>query len=175
MTTLAVATPHALVLTVSHGCFSANPLICGDTRAAASLNLKSCIEFHHAISLSNAAPPEGFAAILRNSRYARHSRMRAAPIKLLGLNLAIRLPSDPAFAVPVFATPSLRCQTSGRVAPLKGTLLAFKAARHNHLRPIPLPQASRFRPIFQVLFCCFFAEDKCRMLMAQACLTRVSQ
>jgi hypothetical protein len=29
MTAFAVATPHALVLSVSHGCFSANPLICG--------------------------------------------------------------------------------------------------------------------------------------------------
>ena len=46
MATLAVATPHALILTVSHGCFSANPLICGDTRAAASLDPKSLTEFH---------------------------------------------------------------------------------------------------------------------------------
>ena len=34
MTTFAVATPHALVLTVSHGCCSANPLICGGINAA---------------------------------------------------------------------------------------------------------------------------------------------
>ena len=54
----------------------------------------------------------------------------------------------------------LRCQPLG-AEPLKGLLRAFEAARHHHLGPIPWPQASRFRPIFQVLFCrgpmCFFA------------------
>ncbi|HML09190.1 MAG TPA: hypothetical protein VK430_13805 [Xanthobacteraceae bacterium] len=34
MTTFAVATPHALVLTVSHGLLFCQPLICGGTNAA---------------------------------------------------------------------------------------------------------------------------------------------
>lgn len=46
----------------------------------------------------------------------------------------------------------LRCQPLGAEL-LKGLLRAFEAARHHHLGPIPWPQASRFRPIFQVLFC----------------------
>src|SRR5579871_4970230 len=36
MATLAVATPHAFVLTVSHGCCSANPLSCDGSAAAVS-------------------------------------------------------------------------------------------------------------------------------------------
>jgi hypothetical protein len=40
-TTFAVATPHALVLTVSHDCCSTNPLICGGTDAAVSLHCMS--------------------------------------------------------------------------------------------------------------------------------------
>ena len=46
----------------------------------------------------------------------------------------------------------LRCQPLGAEL-LKSLLRAFEAARHHHLGPIPWPQASRFRPIFQVLFC----------------------
>jgi hypothetical protein len=46
----------------------------------------------------------------------------------------------------------LRCQPLGAEL-LKSLLRAFKAARRHHLGPIPWPQASRFRPIFQVLFC----------------------
>jgi hypothetical protein len=43
VTTFAVATPHALVLTVSHGCCSANPLIYSGMHAAISpgLNVSS--------------------------------------------------------------------------------------------------------------------------------------
>jgi hypothetical protein len=36
--TFAVATPHALVLTVSHDLLFRQPLICGGTNAAASLH-----------------------------------------------------------------------------------------------------------------------------------------
>ena len=46
----------------------------------------------------------------------------------------------------------LRCQPLGAEL-LKSLLRAFEAARRHHLGPIPCPQASRFRPIFQVLFC----------------------
>src|SRR5579862_3016568 len=45
----------------------------------------------------------------------------------------------------------LRCQPLGAEL-LKSLLRAFEAARRHHLGPIPWPQASRFRPIFQVLF-----------------------
>jgi hypothetical protein len=38
MTTFAVATPHSLVLTVSHGLLFCQPLICGGTDAAVSPN-----------------------------------------------------------------------------------------------------------------------------------------
>jgi hypothetical protein len=100
MATLAVATPHALVLTVSHGCFSANPFICGETRAAASLDPKSFTEFHYAVmsqqiqlsantALSQSSHHRRARRNAANLRYALHSKMRAAPIKLLGLNLAI--------------------------------------------------------------------------------------
>jgi hypothetical protein len=75
----------------------------------------------------------------------------------------------------------LRCQPLGAEL-LKSLLRAFEAARHHHLGPIPWPQASRFRPIFQVLFCrgqsaflpgskCFFAGVKalfCRGPMLRA-------
>jgi len=40
-----------------------------------------------------------------------------------------------------------------RCRPLRGTLLAFKAARRDHVGPIPAAQASRFRQTFQALFC----------------------
>src|ERR1700722_1554018 len=67
-----------------------------------------------------------------------------------------RLPSDPAFAVPAFVSPACAANLwEGYTS--KGTLLAFKAARHHYSGPIPYAQASRFRPIFQVLFCRFFA------------------
>jgi hypothetical protein len=58
----------------------------------------------------------------------------------------------------------LRCQPLGAEL-LKSLLRAFEAARHHHLGPIPWPQASRFRPIFQVLFCrgpsAFLPGSKC--------------
>jgi hypothetical protein len=46
----------------------------------------------------------------------------------------------------------LRCQPLGAEL-LKSLLRVFEAARRHHFGPIPWPQASRFRPIFQVLFC----------------------
>ena len=69
----------------------------------------------------------------------------------------------------------LRCQPLGAEL-LKSLLRAFEAARRHHLGPIPWPQASRFRPIFQVLFCRgpsaflpgpkrFFAGVQCFALM----------
>ena len=62
----------------------------------------------------------------------------------------------------------LRCQPLGAEL-LKSLLRAFEAARHHHLGPIPWPQASRFRPIFQVLFCQapmrIFAGVQCFALM----------
>ncbi len=60
----------------------------------------------------------------------------------------------------------LRCQPLGAEL-LKSLLRAFEAARHHHLGPIPWPQASRFRPIFQVLFCQGQALF-CRGLMLRA-------
>src|SRR3984957_21254849 len=66
----------------------------------------------------------------------------------------------------------LRCQPLGAEL-LKSLLRAFKAARHHHLGPIPWPQASRFRPIFQVLFCQapmrIFAGVQCFALMPVSC------
>lgn len=44
-----------------------------------------------------------------------------------------------------------RCQPLGAIL-FRAVLRAFEAARH-HLGPIPWPQASRFRPTFQALFC----------------------
>ena len=67
----------------------------------------------------------------------------------------------------------LRCQPLGAEL-LKGLLRAFEAARHHHLGPIPWPQASRFRPIFQVLFCRgpkrFLRGPKCFLPRPQALL-----
>ena len=67
------------------------------------------------------------------------------------------MPSDPAFAIQLSLAsfrllPGLRCQPLGANS-LESCSRAFKATRHPHLGPIPWPQASRFRPTFQVLFC----------------------
>jgi hypothetical protein len=45
MTTFAVATPHSLVLTVSHGLLFCQPLICGGTDAAVSPNWNLTLRF----------------------------------------------------------------------------------------------------------------------------------
>jgi hypothetical protein len=50
--------------------------------------------------------------------------------------LRSRLPSDPAFAVPAFVSPACAANLwEGCTS--KGTLLAFKAARHHYFGPIP--------------------------------------
>jgi hypothetical protein len=50
--------------------------------------------------------------------------------------LRSRLPSDPAFAVPAFVSPACAANLwEGYTS--KGTLLAFKAARHHYFGPIP--------------------------------------
>ncbi len=66
---------------------------------------------------------------------------------------------------PIRLCSGFRCSPGLRCQPLRGTLWAFKAARHAHVGPIPCAQASPFRQIFQVLFCCFFAGAQCRPLM----------
>src|ERR1700692_1666067 len=69
----------------------------------------------------------------------------------------------------------LRCQPLGAEL-LKSLLRAFEAARDHHLGPIPWPQASRFRPIFQVLFCrgpsAFLPGSKCFFAGAKALFCR---
>jgi hypothetical protein len=71
---------------------------------------------------------------------------RALPMKPLGLNLAIPSAVRSGFAIQLSAWPAHR-------QPLGAMLRVFKAMRHPHLGPIPCPQTSRFRAIFQVLFC----------------------
>jgi hypothetical protein len=102
MTTFAVATPHALVLTVSHGCCSVNPSFAaarnaaGSTRSMAlSITPRKSGKFPGAPlrgrwsspTLNNAALTSGFAAVLRTPYSRDISPMRAPPMKLLGLNL----------------------------------------------------------------------------------------
>ena len=63
---------------------------------------------------------------------ATFSTMCADPMELLGLNLAIPSAVCPAFAIPAFVSPGLRCQASRRVAPgVRG------GAAPNRLGPIP--------------------------------------
>jgi hypothetical protein len=62
--------------------------------------------------------------------------MRAEPMKLLGLNLAIPFAVRSGFRCSGFRFTCQRRQPLG-AKPLEGTLLAFKAARHHLFGPIP--------------------------------------
>jgi hypothetical protein len=149
-------------------CFPANPLVCDSTDAAGSLHK---VPQFHVNSTHESEPSSSFIALViprpRSRQYsprrrlyrtsptphgARHSSMRAKPMKLLGLNLTIP------FAVRSGGCCSgFRCSGSRSLAcaakPQEAELRAFKAARHDCFGPIPCPQTSRFQPIFQVLFC----------------------
>jgi hypothetical protein len=75
MTAFAVATPHALILTVSHVCCSANPLICSGNQAAVftfantTLHRRTNRDFP---VLNNAALTNGFAVACKPLAFARH-------------------------------------------------------------------------------------------------------
>ena len=92
---------------------------------------------------------------------ARHSSMRAKPMKLLGLNLAIPFAvrsggSCSGFAVPALV--SLACAAK----PLEAELRAFEAARHRfsgRFRARKLVGSSRYSK-------CFFAGAQCPAIMA---------
>jgi hypothetical protein len=71
-------------------------------------------------------------SIANPSWCATFSTMSAKPMELLGLNLAIPSAVCPAFAIPAFVSPGLRCKASRRIAPgIRG------GAAPNLLGPIP--------------------------------------
>jgi len=79
-----------------------------------------------------------------NARHADEtSRSKSGDNRLRPIGLSL-------FRLSLFSAPAL--PTSGSRA-LRVMLRAFRATRHQCLGPIPWLQASRFRPIFQVLFC----------------------
>jgi hypothetical protein len=106
MATFTITTAHAFVLTVSHDLLFRQPRFCGGTDAAASFT-----EFHSHSAALSAAPSakqscRGWATASHLSRQARGCPLsgRDEPMNLLGLNfhdlnLAIRMPSNPAFAI----------------------------------------------------------------------------
>jgi len=173
----AVATPHALVLTVSHDLLFRQPPF-----AAALMppflfigSLFSSLPFSPCVTPAADSPPVnqrqahspnphkssaiaaltlGLTAVLQTPVMRATAPYKCAPTdERLGMN-----GGDPVcrlFRLSLSGFRSLlglRCQPLGAEL-LKSLLRAFEAARHHHLGPIPWPQASRFRPIFQVLFC----------------------
>jgi len=171
MTTFAVATPHALVLTVSHGllfcqppsfaaaptppflltdnlCYDCHPLSRRVVRAARSSKCISLVigMYHRHVpsrvahnrsraDVTNPQPCGSHRLFCRGVEHPRHARdystpMRALPIKLLGLNLAIPVCRPIRLSLSSYP-PRLRCR------PLGAMLRVFKATRHPHLGPIP--------------------------------------
>lgn len=139
MTTLAVATAHSLVLTVSHDLLFRRPLRCGDTRGrrltGGSLSVTSlqtrCMNPGNLvvpcscdprIRSRQCNPDRGFAAVLRTPHYARHSQMRAEPMKLFGLNLAIPFAVRSGFRCSGFRFTCRRCQPLGAMPPIRDAL-----------------------------------------------------
>ena len=78
MTTFAVATPHALVLTVSHGCCFANPLICGgmNARRFSLVNVTSASRLKLSYKAHVLKPDDrsGGACTVARARLANHQQ-----------------------------------------------------------------------------------------------------
>ena len=152
-------------------CCSANP-VCGGADAAVSFHKLTALTMHHSccrltavnrrhthslnltVSSAIAALTLGLTAVLQTPVMRATAPCKCAPTdERLGMN-----GGDPVcrlFQLSLSGFRSLlglRCQPLGAEL-LKSLLRAFEAARHHHLGPIPWPQASRFRPTFQVLFC----------------------
>jgi len=178
----AVATPHALVLTVSHDLLFRQPPF-----AAALMppflfidSLFSGLPFSPCVTPAADSPPSIGAQVNRRQAHSPSPHKTSAIVALtLGLTAVLQTPVMRATA-PYKCAPTderlgmnggdpvcrlfrlslsgfrsllgLRCQPLGAEL-LKSLLRAFEAARHHHLGPIPWPQASRFRLTFQVLFC----------------------
>jgi hypothetical protein len=117
-----------------------------------SRNLSNCSP-HHRFCRGVATPSSHRSSWARLfQRNAASNRRYFSVLNLHGLNLAI-----PSAVCPGFRCSGFRSLTGRRCQPLRAILFraalrAFGAARH-HLGPIPWPQASRFRPTFQALFC----------------------
>jgi hypothetical protein len=113
-----------------------------------SPNLSNCSPHHR--FCRGVATPSSWAQLFHTN--AASNRRHLSVLNLHGLNLAI-----PSAVCSGFRCSGFRSLTGRRCQPLRAILFrvalrAFGAARH-HLGPIPWPQASRFRPIFQALFC----------------------
>jgi hypothetical protein len=166
----AVATPHALVLTVSHDLLFRQPpfaaalmppflfiglLVLTMRHSCCRLTAAGkCIRLIFNVTSAIAALTLGLTAVLQTPVMRATAPYKCAPTdERLGMN-----GGDPVcrlFRLSLSGFRSLlglRCQPLGAEL-LKSLLRAFEAARRHHLGPIPWPQASRFRPIFQVLFC----------------------
>ena len=90
--------------------------------------------------------------------------LRALPMELLGLNLAI--PS----ARPIRLSLSAVCLAcAATLWERRSGCLRQRGSPHHG--PIPCPQASRFRTTFQVLFCAFFAGVQCFPLIPRLALS----
>jgi hypothetical protein len=97
MTTFAVATPHALVLTVSHGLLLCQPLICAGMDAAFSTCSNATPTDHQPLQSSQWIVPRARAA----NRAGLHRSARSC-------DLTNPQPSQPAPAVSPLALPTLR-------------------------------------------------------------------
>jgi hypothetical protein len=122
-----------------------------------SRNLSNCSP-HHRFCRGVATPSSHRSSWVRPfQRNATPNRRYFSVLNLHGLNLAIPSAVCSVCRVSGFRCSGVRSLTGRRCQPLgallfRAALRVLEAARH-HLGPIPWPQASRFRPTFQALFC----------------------
>ena len=166
VSTLAVATAHAFVLTVSHGLLFRQPPLTATALLPPLLPIsQDCVARRRRRSNSSL-----FVSDLDSSpnvtRSIDHSSSAGLPVEVQysslrapmnartyeasrsehDLNLAILYAVQSGYQRRFFL-PDLRCRPLGEIM-----LRVFRATRRPHSRAIPWPQASRFRSIFQVLF-----------------------